>query len=275
MNWQWAAFLITAGIAIPLGTSLWGGIIASVSATFLMTSNGERAGLHLEELHTAGLKHVIFSIFGATPEEIAQVQGPFYSTKSFAHRQILKLNSAVQKAIDLKLHVSANIVMSNSEHESRVRHLIETYSDTDLQIRILSDLGIGFASSISIYNLLAKLKAIPIHRKMYAGASSILVYYQLPRGQQIVFKQIRETRLPSICNNCQFNNLDDCREGYYGIRVYVDSQGAYKVGVCIQRMDLTVSLQRFLEGELPQTIKNLRDYEYSVMSDTALVCKLL
>jgi hypothetical protein len=37
-NWQWGAFVLTALIAIPFGTSIWGGIIGSVSATFLFNA---------------------------------------------------------------------------------------------------------------------------------------------------------------------------------------------------------------------------------------------
>jgi hypothetical protein len=33
-NWQWGAGLVTALIAIPFGTSIWGSIIASIAATF-------------------------------------------------------------------------------------------------------------------------------------------------------------------------------------------------------------------------------------------------
>ena len=37
-NWQWAAGLATALLAIPLGTSVWGGIVASISATFFFNA---------------------------------------------------------------------------------------------------------------------------------------------------------------------------------------------------------------------------------------------
>jgi hypothetical protein len=37
-NWQWGAFVLTALIAIPFGASIWGGIVGSVSATFLFNA---------------------------------------------------------------------------------------------------------------------------------------------------------------------------------------------------------------------------------------------
>jgi hypothetical protein len=37
-NWQWWAFGITSLITLGLGTTVWGGIAASVSATFLVNA---------------------------------------------------------------------------------------------------------------------------------------------------------------------------------------------------------------------------------------------
>lgn len=238
---------------------------SNLGLTVKMTSNGESGERNLEKLYAAGLRGITFSIFGTTPEELAQVQGPLYSNKAFASRQILKLDAAIRQAMSLKLPINANIVMSGIEHETRIVRLLETYSGTSVHIRILDDLGVGFTSSISIYNLLAKLGSTPIRRKITAGASGSVVYYKLPNGQEVGFKQIRDARLPEVCGNCQFNNQSDCREGYYGVRVYIDDKGAYRVGVCIQRMDLTTPIEQFFQSDLPHAIKNLREDEYMKM----------
>src|SRR6266700_2791526 len=37
-NWQWWVYIVTAVLAIPFGNSVWGGIIGSVSATFLFNA---------------------------------------------------------------------------------------------------------------------------------------------------------------------------------------------------------------------------------------------
>lgn len=240
-------------------------ITSNLGLTVKMTSNGELGERNLEKLYAAGLRGITFSIFGTTPEELAQVQGPLYSNKAFASRQILKLNSAIRQAMNLKLPVNANIVMSGTEHEVRILRLLEKYSGTSLHIRILDDLGVGFTSSISIYNLLAKLEVTPVRRKIIAGASGSIVYYKLLNGQEIGFKQIRDARLQEVCGNCRFNNQSDCREGYYGVRIYIDDKGAYRVGVCIQRMDLTMPIEQFFQSDLPKAIKNFRKDEYMSM----------
>lgn len=78
----------------------------------------------------------------------------------------------------------------------------------------------------------------------------------------IHFKQIRRTTLPETCSSCSLNNDKDCAEGYYGMRMYVDDSGQYKVGVCLQRMDLTANIGDFLSGEVCDEIKWHRDQEY-------------
>lgn len=242
------------------------GIASGLGLMVKMTSNGETGGRCLKNLHATGLKGINFSIFGTTPEELAQIQGPLFANEAFGKRQISRLNEAMQQAMDYGIPISANIVMSGEEHAGRVKRLIDFYHGTPLKIRILDDLGVGYNSSISIYNLLAELGATPFQRKLTAGASGSVAYYRLPDGQEIGFKQIRDARLPTVCNSCRFNTQVDCREGYYGVRVYVDSDGVYRVGVCIQRMDLTLPLEKFFASDLPLAIKTLRDEEFARMT---------
>lgn len=57
-----------------------------------------------------------------------------------------------------------------------------------------------------------------------------------------------------------------CLEGYYGMRLYRDlREGNYKVGVCIQRMDLTEDIDKFLQGGICQEIIDLRNNEESAL----------
>ena len=78
----------------------------------------------------------------------------------------------------------------------------------------------------------------------------------------MTFKQIRPTRIEA-CNDCELNNPEDCKEGFYGTRLYVDTDGQYRVGVCLQRMDLTAPIDDFLSGPLSQQVVDLREREYT------------
>jgi hypothetical protein len=80
------------------------------------------------------------------------------------------------------------------------------------------------------------------------------------------FKQIRPVRLPHTCAGCRFNNDTDCQEGYYGVRLYRDRAGGFQVGVCIQRMDLCMPVDRFVGSDLCREIIALRDAEYGQLS---------
>lgn len=235
-------------------------LATSLGYSVAMTSNGEKGAEKIEECANAGLHKINFSIFGTTPEELASVQSAKYQDEHLAAKKIAALEESIGVAADSGIKVAANIVMSNESHTTRVRKLIEEF-DPRLDIRILPDLSEAHASAAAIYQFLSSLGALPILTTLEAGSSNARVKYALPNGRPITFKQIRPTRLED-CKDCQFNNPQDCKEGYYGLRLYVDKGGNYQVGVCLQRMDLTSSVEDFVSGPLAAQVLQLREQEY-------------
>jgi len=231
-----------------------------------MTSNGENGGARIRESALRGLGNITFSIFGTTPEELATTQGPKYGDNlDLAAKRIQSLKESIDIALENKVRVSANIVVPNIDHTQKVINILDGFNP-ELGVKILNSLDDGDRSYYAIYELLSELDAEPNERIMTAGSSSTRVSYILPDGRKVYFKQIRPARLPEICNNCQFNNPDDCKEGLYGLRLYVDTNGTYKVGVCIQRMDLSMDLDKFVDSDLPAQIVQNRKRELSEMT---------
>lgn len=228
-----------------------------------MTSNGEKGAQKIAECADAGLDKINFSIFGTTPEELAQVQSERYQQIDLARKKIDALHESIATAADAGIRVAANLVMSSPDHESRVTRLIEEF-DPRLDLRILPDLSHTARSATAIYSMLSRLGATPLVAQVEAGSSNARVRYALPGGRTIAFKQIRPTRLEE-CSTCELNNPDDCMEGFYGTRLYVDKTGGYRVGVCLQRMDLVKSLDDFTDSDLQTQILDLRNREYQHM----------
>ncbi len=226
-----------------------------------MTSNGENGARHIAACAEAGLEKINFSIFGTTPEELAAVQHEKYANIKRAEVKLRALHSSIEKALENGIGVDANIVMSSYEHAERVARIIDRYGDR-VSVRVLVDLDAGDESYLAIYKLLADLEAKPVEYYVEAGSSNARIKFELPDGMIIHFKQIRRTTLPETCSSCSLNNDKDCAEGYYGMRMYVDDSGQYKVGVCLQRMDLTANIGDFLGGEVCDEIKWHRDQEY-------------
>ncbi|WP_202867731.1 radical SAM protein [Kribbella pittospori] len=224
------------------------------------TSNGENGARALPACGEAGLERVNFSIFGTTAAELAQVQHGRYANPQRAERKIRALQDAIQVAIAHGIAASANIVVPNSNHVPRVHRLLTEYSPS-ISVRLLNSLDDGEESVEAIHQLLSELRAIPIGISMTAGASGWRTAYRLPSGRVVYSKQIRPVRLPDTCVGCQFNTGTDCEEGYYGVRLYRDRDGTYQVGVCIQRMDLCLPVQEFIESDLRQEILSLRETE--------------
>lgn len=231
-----------------------------------ITSNGENGKTQIEECAKAGLEKINFSIFGTTPEELAEVQHSKYSNTRLAEAKLNALHESIETAVSCGIKVDANIVMSTFEHAERVARVLDKYGNK-VSVRILNNLDNADESYLAIYKFLAMLDAEPVELYVEAGTSNSRVKYQLPDGTELYFKQIRRTTLPETCAGCYLNNPADCNEGFYGVRLYVDNKGTYKAGVCLQRMDLTSDIKDFLDSGLPEEILNHRNNEYILLAD--------
>lgn len=225
-----------------------------------MTSNGERGSQIIPECAEAGLEKIVFSIFGTTPAELAAVQHDRYKDFDSAKRKIDALQAAITSAADNGIETAANIVMPDVIHANRVLRVINEY-DQRLSVRILPDIDRGSESYYAIYQLLARMGAVATDSLVEAGSSNARVRYKIADDREVIFKQIRPARLHETCSDCQFNNPDDCKEGFYGVRLYVDKTGQYQVGVCIQRMDLTMPVEQFITSGLFKEVKEMREQD--------------
>jgi GTP 3',8-cyclase len=234
----------------------------SVGYKVCATSNGENGAKILPACAEAGLDRVNFSIFGTTADELAQVQHAKYRNPARAERKIRALRASIDAAISHGVKARANIVVPNASHEARVRRLLTEYAP-DISVRLLNSLDDGQESIDAILDILAGLDAVPVARHITAGVSGFRTGYRLPSGRLVYFKQIRSVRLPQTCDGCRFNTGTDCQEGYYGVRLYRDRAGGYQVGVCIQRMDLCMPVEEFVDSDLRQEIVDLRESEFA------------
>lgn len=226
-----------------------------------VTSNGENGARILPSCAKAGLDRVNFSIFGTTPEELAQVQNVRFRTASLAARKVEALERSIQVATEEGIGVSANVVIPDHSHIERAHRLLDRYSP-QVSLRILSSLADGDKSLDAIEELLSGLGAVPQEVHVVAGTSGFRISYRLPNGREIKVKHIRPLRLPETCASCRFNNPTDCQEGYYGVRLYRDPKGTFHVGVCIQRMDLCLPIDEFLDSAVCSEIKKMREQEF-------------
>ncbi|WP_319944969.1 radical SAM protein [Nocardia macrotermitis] len=226
-----------------------------------MTSNGERGERVIPDCAAAGLDRVNFSIFGTTAAEIVEVQHARFRNPILAQRKIDALNRSIAACEAHGIKASANIVVPDHSHASRVHRLLDEFS-THLTVRLLMSLDHGASSIEAIERILTERGAVAEAHYITAGGSNSRTAYRLPGGRRIYFKQIRPVRLPSTCTGCRFNNETDCEEGFYGVRLYYDRTTGFQIGVCIQRMDLCLPLAEFLTSPLRTEILNLRNAEY-------------
>ncbi|RWZ78724.1 MAG: radical SAM protein [Candidatus Microsaccharimonas sossegonensis] len=238
-----------------------------------MTSNGERFYTMAPALKEAGLSKVVFSIFGTTPEDLAAVQGGKFNNLKFAQLKLDALERSIVAAYENGIETSANIVMPSLDHAERIINIIDRFGDF-CKIRILNSLDEGIESYEAVYEVLAMMGTKVQKVNMTAGASSMSVDYVLPDHKAVGFKQIRKSYLSEVCNDCVLKD-NGCEEGFYGMRMYVDRMNQYRVGVCIQRMDLTRPLDLFMRSNLPEAIRANRSQEYDRIIETTQIERIL
>ncbi len=236
-------------------------IAREMGYTVKMTSNGETGSLRMKDLAEAGLESINFSIFGTTPEEIAAVQAPRFRNPIYGSMKLKKLIEAIEGSIDNGIAAKANVVLRHDGDIERVMRISERFGNR-VDIRLLPSLDDGLPSFLAVYKCLNRLGAKPVVRHIAAGSSNIRTDFVTPTGQRIGFKQINRVTLPETCSRCDMNNEDECTEGYYGVRLYEDANGTHKVGVCIQRMDLTVDMDTFIASPIADEIVDFRKAEY-------------
>ncbi|MFF7360955.1 hypothetical protein [Streptomyces sp. NPDC008125] len=143
--------------------------------------------------------------------------------------------------------------------------IIERHGSS-IVVRMLVSLEDGGASLAAMQEVVDHLGAVPVRRVVTAGTSDQRVRYRLPDGRTLYAKSIRPVRLPETCTGCHFNNPEDCQEGYYGVRMYRAVDGPFMVGVCIQRMDLCLSLGEFVMSQRCREVATFREDEAARLS---------
>jgi cyclic pyranopterin phosphate synthase len=93
-----------------------------------MTSNGENAFRIMEESAKAGLDKINFSIFGTTPEELAEVQSAKFNSIKLAKRKLQNLDRSIEAAGEHGVELAANIVIPNYSHRDRVFRLLDKFA---------------------------------------------------------------------------------------------------------------------------------------------------
>ncbi|CAM5741175.1 putative molybdenum cofactor biosynthesis protein A [Streptomyces afghaniensis 772] len=235
-------------------------IARRLGLTVGLTSNGENGATVLPAAAAAGLDRINLSVFGTTPAELAAVQAPRLASPKVAERKLAALDATIETAIAHGIKVSVNIVIPDRSHVDRVLRIIERHGRS-VVVRMLVSLEDGGASLAAMQDVVDRLGAVPVRRIITAGASDQRVRYRLPDGRTLYAKSIRPVRLPETCADCRFNNPDDCQEGYYGVRLYRAMDGPFMVGVCIQRMDLCLSLGEFVMSRRCREVATFRDDE--------------
>jgi len=243
------------------------------------TTNGQFTPEDLERLMSAGLRSFNFSIHSLDPHSFLETQTgrgmaremhepelhawaaeEMHGSKlRWAERQVERELAMIREAHRMGASVKLNTVVSGERNLSDTRKIFEWSKAEGVPLRLLNDLGAGMESVLAIRQFIRSLEAQEVLRQVTIGSSACSTVYRLPGGYELVFKQIRDFKLESMCRNCPRAADGTCQEQYYGIRLQKKRDGQFHVNLCLQesgpQSDMT--LEQFLRS--PQ-LREIQSY---------------
>lgn len=228
-----------------------------------MTSNGETGGSRIKDVINAGINAINFSVLGLTEDDFKRTQNNCKSNL-FYQNKIKQLHDSVDVAIAGGIKVGVNLVISDFSSIDKAIDLIKYYKNS-LRIKLLSDLSNVKESELAINELLLRVGAVPKEHRITAGISDERFVYETRSGIIITNKKLRRITLKKTCLDCPFSETE-CIEGFYGPRVYIDTENNYFIGFCIMRMDHLMPYKEFFSSQICDDILSLRNEDYKNLS---------
>lgn len=243
------------------------------------TSNGQFNEEELVRLKEAGLSTFNFSVLSLQPEIFLQMQGgrgALWQEKIlgqkkqakelkrdvvWAKEQIDRQQVMITKALEMGFDVKMNTILSTGSEANlaNVQKIFDWAKEHSIPMRLLNDLGNGLESIMAIRTFIESLGAEEVMRKVTLGSSSCSTVYRLADGYQFAFKQIRDNKLESMCQDCKIGKEGRCEEQFYGIRLQQGKDGKYYVILCIQEKNRKnqMTVEDFFKSQQLKEIKYL------------------
>ncbi len=239
-----------------------------------MTTNGQFDEEAMDELILAGLESFNFSVHSLKPEKFLQFQTgrskkwieedkvsgselPASNIKQvkmegidWAQNQIDQQLKVILYAREKGVDIKINTVISDQDDIENAKEIFDWSKEHGIPLRLLNDLGTGDRSINAIRNFIQLIKAVEILRKITHGSSSCSTIYSTEDGYEFAFKQIRDFKLESVCQNCSRNSKGTCEEQFYGVRIQEGKDGKFYVILCIQESNsqTQMTVEEFLES---------------------------
>ena len=226
--------------------------LRSMDLEIKTTTNGQFTKETLSTLMKSGLRSFNFSILSLDPATFLSTQegrgvswesqtNSKNSTKAnkatnlnWAKKQIAHQQEMILYARSLGAQVKTNTVVSSMTGINNALSIFKWAKENRIPFRFLNDLSTGDESIIAIKFIIRSLHAIHISNKRTPGSSAFSTINITPDGFEFRFKQIKENKLASMCQNCPRAENNTCQEQFYGIRLQKSPDGQFYVILCIQ-----------------------------------------
>jgi len=226
-----------------------------------MTTNGDLNPELLDEILSAGIDSVNFSLHAITPDGFRRTQalGGLSQKPEYYEFLMRRKKSNIESARQVT-RVKLNTVVISEEITGDV---IDFALDNNIPMRLMRNLNAVEESDRIIDKLLSERGLRPIKEQEAAGDSggSGTVFGFEMEGQEsdIKVKKFGAVYLESICNGCPLKDTPRCRERFYGMRIGVNPETLQnEVRLCIDRDDQEVVVDpgKIFQGKHYQALKD-------------------
>ncbi|MGD8373817.1 MAG: radical SAM protein [Candidatus Woesebacteria bacterium] len=206
-----------------------------------LTTNGQFRSTLLWRLRDACVGSMNFSIHTVDPAAWSKLQ--HRGSLRVAEMQIARASTNIQEAVLLGIKTKVNIVVG--DNPTLAVGVVEHFRNSGVDFRLLNVLG-SEQSLASIDQVLKHYSAKVVAETQILGSSQFRTSYSSSVGDLVV-KQIRDYREPSVCAGCKTK----CDEGFYGVRI-VPMQGRLYARLCLHHTSESTLLPLAVFRRSPQ-----------------------
>ena len=226
-----------------------------------MTSNGDFHPDLLNEIVSAGVESINFSLHAINAEDYRATQSTLVQNKSKEYYDFLvkRKKRNIDKARQL-IKTKLNTIFITRQITGKV---LDFAIEEKIPIRLMRNLDEVKKSNEILCNILEQRGLVPIKEQFATGDSGgsgiVYGYLNKPISPDVKVKKFGDVYLSSICDECNFKHTDKCRERFYGMRISMNLKtGENEVRLCIDKegQEAVVSLEDIFKGKHYQALKD-------------------
>lgn len=200
----------------------------------LITAGSQRAN-KVDNVFSAGLDRINFSIHGFTESEFANRQSHNTSTAKLYQQR----TDFIERVMTYDKPCKVNYVYTGKQNDADINGLLDWAADKPVIVNILDDLNNPNLNADVLLEVLMRLRGAPLDEKIHPDPDSLATkHFSWRDGLQVELKhkQLGNMLAYAACPSCP--KRQQCREGIYALRLFHTGN----LHLCMDRPDINFPL---------------------------------